>query len=59
VQHVAAHHLVDRPLGPHHFPLWRVVLHKHVVSLSSCPVLLASEMSGSIWLLHYNHLGGG
>ena len=30
-----------------------------VVSLSSCPVLLASEMSGSLRLLHYSHLGGG
>src|ERR1700688_2682297 len=30
-----------------------------VVSLSSCPVLLASEMSGSLRLLDYNHLGGG
>jgi hypothetical protein len=31
----------------------------NVVSMSSCPVLLASEMSGSLRLLHCNHLGGG
>src|SRR5690349_10714065 len=30
-----------------------------VGSTSRCPVLLASEMSGSHRLLHYNHLGGG